>query len=53
MILTMDKWITLEPMPSKRSGISTASINNTTTIYVFGGEDLTKTYNNNCFVAQL
>jgi N-acetylneuraminic acid mutarotase len=42
-----DKWITLEPMPSKRSGISAASINNTTTIYVFGGEDLTKTYNNN------
>ena len=42
----MDKWITLEPMPSKRSGISAASINNTT-IYVFGGEDITKTYNNN------
>jgi hypothetical protein len=34
-------------MPSKRSGISAASINNTSTIYVFGGEDLTKTYNNN------
>jgi N-acetylneuraminic acid mutarotase len=42
-----DKWITLEPMPSKRSGISAAPINNTTTIYVFGGEDITKTYNNN------
>ena len=42
-----DKWITLEPMPSNRSGISAASINNTTTIYVFGGEDITKTYNNN------
>jgi N-acetylneuraminic acid mutarotase len=42
-----DKWITLQPMPSERSGISAASINNTTTIYVFGGEDLTKTYNNN------
>ncbi|MGZ5491427.1 MAG: Kelch repeat-containing protein, partial [Nitrososphaeraceae archaeon] len=41
-----DKWMTLESMPSKRSGISAASINNTT-IYVFGGEDLTKTYNNN------
>jgi N-acetylneuraminic acid mutarotase len=33
-------------MPSERSGISAASINNTA-IYVFGGEDLTKTYNNN------
>ena len=42
-----DKWMTLESMPSERSGISAASINNTTTIYVFGGEDLTKTYNNN------
>jgi N-acetylneuraminic acid mutarotase len=41
----MDKWIILDPMPSKRSGISAASINNT--IYVFGGEDFTKTYNNN------
>jgi N-acetylneuraminic acid mutarotase len=44
-----DKWITLEAMPSKRSGISAASVNNNTatSIYVFGGEDLTKTYNNN------
>jgi len=42
-----DKWMTLESMPSERSGISAASINNTATIYVFGGEDLTKTYNNN------
>jgi N-acetylneuraminic acid mutarotase len=42
----VDTWITLEPMPTKRSGISAASINNTA-IYVFGGEDLTKTYNNN------
>jgi N-acetylneuraminic acid mutarotase len=41
----MDKWMTLESMPSNRSGISAASINNN--IYVFGGEDLTKTYNNN------
>ena len=41
----MDKWMILESIPSKRSGISAASINNT--IYVFGGEDLTKTYNNN------
>lgn len=41
----MDKWIVLESMPSERSGISAASVNNT--IYVFGGEDITKTYNNN------
>jgi N-acetylneuraminic acid mutarotase len=41
-----DKWMTIESMPSKRSGISAAPINNTT-IYVFGGEDITKTYNNN------
>jgi N-acetylneuraminic acid mutarotase len=42
----IDTWMTLESMPSKRSGISAASINNTS-IYVFGGEELTKTYNNN------
>ena len=42
-----DKWMILESMPSKRSGISAASINNNKAIYVFGGEDLTKTYNNN------
>jgi N-acetylneuraminic acid mutarotase len=41
----MDQWMTLESMPSNRSGISAASINND--IYVLGGEDLTKTYNNN------
>jgi N-acetylneuraminic acid mutarotase len=41
-----DKWVTLEPMPSKRSGISAASINNTT-IYVFGGGDLMRAYDNN------
>jgi len=41
-----DIWMTLESMPSKRSGISAASINNTV-IYVFGGEDITKTYSNN------
>jgi N-acetylneuraminic acid mutarotase len=40
-----DKWITLEPMPSNRSGIGAASVNNT--IYVFGGENLSKTFNNN------
>jgi len=32
-------------MPFKRSGLSSASINGS--IYVFGGEDLTKTFNNN------
>ena len=42
----MDLWITLNSMPSERSGISATSINNTT-IYVFGGENMTKTYNNN------
>ncbi|NOJ30328.1 MAG: galactose oxidase [Nitrososphaeraceae archaeon] len=46
----LDKWITLESMPSKRSGISAAAAaatNNNTAIFVFGGEDITKTYNNN------
>jgi N-acetylneuraminic acid mutarotase len=42
-----DKWIMLEPMPSNRSGIGATSINNTTTIYIFGGENLSKTFNNN------
>ena len=42
----MNIWKTLNSKPSERSGISAASINNTT-IYVFGGEDITKTYNNN------
>ena len=42
----MDIWVTLNSMPSERSGIGAASINNTI-IYVFGGEDVTKTYNNN------
>jgi N-acetylneuraminic acid mutarotase len=42
----IDTWMTLESMPSKRSGISAASINNTS-IYVLGGEELIKTYNNN------
>ena len=42
-------WLSLEPMPSKRSGIAMASINNT--IFVFGGEDADGedpiTYHNN------
>ena len=32
-------------MPSKRSWIAASAINNS--FFVFGGEDLTKTYNNN------
>ena len=32
-------------MQSKRSGIAAASVNNN--IFVFGGEDLTRTYGNN------
>ena len=44
-----DAWTSLPSMPSKRSGIAAASVNDT--IYVFGGEDAgganPKTYNNN------
>ena len=40
-----EKWTTVEPMQSKRSGIAAASVNNN--IFVFGGEDLTRTYSNN------
>ncbi len=40
-----EKWTAIEPMPSKRSGIAAAVVNNS--IFVFGGEDLTKTYSNN------
>jgi N-acetylneuraminic acid mutarotase len=41
-----DEWITtLESMPSKRSGIAAASVNNS--IYVFGGEEPSRTFNNN------
>jgi N-acetylneuraminic acid mutarotase len=51
-----DIWITnLEAMPSKRSGIAAASSSssasvppaNTSDIYVFGGEEPSKTFNNN------
>jgi N-acetylneuraminic acid mutarotase len=46
-----EKWITtLEPMPSKRSGIAAAAspINgNNSSIYVFGGEEPSKTFDNN------
>jgi N-acetylneuraminic acid mutarotase len=42
-----DRWVSnnLELMPSKRSGIAAASIN--ISIYVFGGEEPSKTFNNN------
>ena len=41
-----DRWVSnLESMPSKRSGIAAASINSS--IYVFGGEEPSKTFNNN------
>jgi N-acetylneuraminic acid mutarotase len=40
-----DSWISLAPMPNKRSGIAAASLNSS--IYVFGGEEPTKTFDNN------
>jgi N-acetylneuraminic acid mutarotase len=40
-----DTWLTLEPMPSKRSGLSATSINSS--IYVFGGQTPLRTYDNN------
>jgi N-acetylneuraminic acid mutarotase len=40
-----DKWTAAEPMTSNRSGIAAAPINNS--FFVFGGEDLIKTYGNN------
>jgi N-acetylneuraminic acid mutarotase len=49
-----DTWITnLEPMPSERSGIAAATATsvssplNGNSIYVFGGEEASKTFNNN------
>jgi N-acetylneuraminic acid mutarotase len=48
-----DRWITnLEAMPSKRSGIAAAAAEaaspvNGSDIYVFGGEEPSKTFNNN------
>ncbi|HEU5446589.1 MAG TPA: kelch repeat-containing protein, partial [Nitrososphaeraceae archaeon] len=35
----------IESMPSKRSGIAATAINNS--LFVFGGEDLTRTFGNN------
>ena len=40
-----DKWTAVEPMASNRSGIAATSINNS--FFVFGGEDLIKSYGNN------
>jgi N-acetylneuraminic acid mutarotase len=40
-----DKWTQIESMPSKRSGIAAATINNS--FFIFGGEDLTRTFGNN------
>ena len=40
-----DKWTALEPMPSKRSGIAAAPVNSS--FFVFGEEDLRRTYDNN------
>jgi len=40
-----EKWTAVEPMPSKRSGIAAAAINNS--FFVFGGEDTIKTHANN------
>lgn len=40
-----DNWTALEPLPSKRSGIAAAPVNNS--FFVFGGEDLSRTYDNN------
>jgi N-acetylneuraminic acid mutarotase len=40
-----DTWTKLEPMPSKRSGLASASIGRD--IYVFGGEKVNGTFENN------
>ena len=40
-----EKWTAVGLMPSKRSGIAAAAINNS--FFVFGGEDITRTYGNN------
>ena len=42
-----DMWTILEPMPSKRGGLSSAAIAVHESIYVFGGEQPTGTFNNN------
>ena len=40
-----DSWTLLEPMPSKRGGLASSAINET--IYVFGGEEPSGTFDNN------
>ena len=40
-----EKWTGVQAMPSERSGIWAAAINNS--FFVFGGEDLTRIYGNN------
>jgi N-acetylneuraminic acid mutarotase len=40
-----DSWILLEPMPSHRGGLASSAINET--IYVFGGEEPSGTFDNN------
>jgi N-acetylneuraminic acid mutarotase len=40
-----DTWTTLEPMPSKRSGLASAAAGNY--IYVFGGQKVNGTFENN------
>ena len=40
-----DKWTILEQMPTKRSGLASASIGND--IYVFGGQKVNGTFENN------
>jgi N-acetylneuraminic acid mutarotase len=45
-----NSWVissSLEPMPSKRSGIAAASLSDSSSFYVFGGEEPSKTFNNN------
>ena len=42
-----DKWTILEHMPSKRGGLSSATIAVNESIYVFGGEQPTGTFSNN------
>jgi N-acetylneuraminic acid mutarotase len=40
-----DNWSVLESMPTKRGGLASAAVNGT--IYIFGGEERTGTFNNN------
>ena len=40
-----DKWVSLEPVPTDRSGLASATVNGS--IFVFGGESTERTYDNN------